>query len=115
MTWSWPWAAAWWATLPVLPLPFICAALIDVYKRQANGLGTGPETLEIQLDIRVFPGVEVQGHAGTAELADDGGHRCTCLLYTSFMLIMSFITVNLIGFDDSCYEETAVAAQDAAE
>lgn len=31
------------------------------------------------------------------------------------MLIMSFITVNLIGFDDSCYEETAVAAQDAAE
>lgn len=37
------------------------------------------------------------------------------LLLVGFMLIMSFITVNLIGFDDSCYEETAVAAQDAAE
>ena len=36
-------------------------------------------------------------------------------LLVGFMLIMSFITVNLIGFDDSCYEETAVAAQDAAE
>lgn len=37
------------------------------------------------------------------------------LLLVGFMLIMSFITVNVIGFDDSCYEETAVAAQDAAE
>lgn len=27
------------------------------------------------------------------------------LLLVGFMLIMSFITVNLIGFDDSCYEK----------
>ena len=42
----------------------------------ADGLGTGPEALEADLDIRVFAGVEVQGHACAAELADDRSHRC---------------------------------------
>ena len=41
----------------------------------ADGLGAGPEALEADLDIRVFAGVEVQGHACAAELANDRSHR----------------------------------------
>ena len=43
----------------------------------ANGLGTGPEAFEADLDIRVFVQVEEQGHACAAELADDRCHSCT--------------------------------------
>ena len=41
----------------------------------ADGLGAGTEAFEADLDIRIFAGVEVQGHACTAELADDRSHR----------------------------------------
>ena len=42
----------------------------------ANGLGTGAEALEADLDIWVPVQVEEQGHACAAELADDRCHSC---------------------------------------
>ena len=43
----------------------------------ADGGAVGAEALEADLNIRVFAGVEVQGHACAAELADDRCHSCT--------------------------------------